>query len=59
MRHEWIFDVLEDLKSYAAMNGLEETAAKAEAALQAARTEVRQAVPEPAHNAATTKRRRH
>lgn len=47
MRHEWIFDVLEDLRSYAVLNGLEDTAAKAEAALQAARVELREAVPVP------------
>ncbi|MCF8485742.1 MAG: hypothetical protein K9G71_11025 [Rhodobacteraceae bacterium] len=40
MRHEWIFDVLEDLKTYAALNGLQDTAAKAEEALRAARAEV-------------------
>ena len=43
MRHEWIFDVLEDLRSYAVLKGLEDTAAKAEATLQAARLEVRDA----------------
>ena len=47
MRHEWIFDVLEDLRSYAVLNGLEDTAAKAEAALQAARLEVREALLVP------------
>ncbi len=47
MRHEWIFDVLEDLRSYAVLNGLDETAAKAEAALQAARVELRKADPVP------------
>lgn len=47
MRHEWIFDVLEDLRSYAVLNGLDDTAAKAEAALLAARVELREADPLP------------
>ena len=47
MRHEWIFDVLEDLRSYAVLNGLDETAAKAEATLRAARVELREAEPLP------------
>ena len=47
MRHEWIFDVLEDLRSYAVLNGLDDTAAKAEAALLAARVELREAEPVP------------
>lgn len=47
MRHEWIFDVLEDLRSYAVLNGLDDTAAKAEAALLAARVEVREVEPVP------------
>lgn len=40
MRHEWVFDVLEDLKSYALANGLPALAAKAEEALQIAAVEV-------------------
>lgn len=40
MHHDWIFDVLEDLRSYALMNGLTATAAQAEAALRVARAEV-------------------
>lgn len=43
MRHEWIFEVLEDLRSYALKNGLVATAAKAEEALRVARVEVAQA----------------
>lgn len=43
MRHEWIFEVLEDLRSYALKNGLAATAAKAEEALRVARVEVAQA----------------
>lgn len=42
MRHDWIFEVLEDLRSYALRNGLVATAAKAEEALRIARLEVAQ-----------------
>lgn len=40
MQHDWVFDVLEDLKSYALANGLPALAAKAEEALQIAAVEV-------------------
>lgn len=40
MRHDWIFDVLKDLKSYAQANGLPALAAKADEALQVARAEI-------------------
>ncbi len=40
MKHDWIFDVLEDLRSYAQRNGLSATAAKAEEALRTARAEI-------------------
>lgn len=40
MGYEWIFDVLEDLKSFAAANGLPALAAKADEALQVATIEV-------------------
>jgi hypothetical protein len=40
MRHEWVFDVLEDLKSYAIENGLHQLAAKADEALRAASSEI-------------------
>lgn len=40
MRHDWIFEVLEDLRSYALKNGLSATAAKADEALRVARAEV-------------------
>lgn len=40
MRHEWMFEVLRDLKAYALANGLPAVAAKAEETLQAARAEV-------------------
>ena len=40
MGHEWIFDVLEDLKSFAQANGLPALAAKADEALKVAADEV-------------------
>lgn len=40
MRHEWIFDVLSDLRLYAQSNGLPALALKAEEALRIARAEV-------------------
>ena len=41
MPHDWIFDVLADLKVYAERNGLSDTAAKAAEALMVARAEIR------------------
>lgn len=40
MRHEWVFDVLRDLKAYALSNGLPALAAKADEALIIARAEI-------------------
>jgi hypothetical protein len=40
MRHDWVFDVLADLKSYAMANGLIALAAKADEALQVAVVEI-------------------
>jgi hypothetical protein len=40
MRHEWIFEVLRDMKAYALANGLPALALKAEEALRVARAEV-------------------
>ncbi len=40
MHHDWIFEVLEDLRDYAVKNGMPATAAKAEEALRVARAEV-------------------
>lgn len=40
MRHDWIFDVLKDLRSYAHTNGLPALAAKADEALQVAKAEI-------------------
>lgn len=43
IRHDWIFDVLSDLKAYALANGLPVIAAKADEALAVARAEVARA----------------
>jgi len=40
MAHDWVFDVLEDLKAYALANGLKQLAQKAEEALHVASDEV-------------------
>ena len=40
MRHDWIFDVLTDLQSYALKNGLPRLAAQAEETLRIARAEI-------------------
>lgn len=40
MGYEWIFDVLEDLKSFADANGMPALAAKADEALKVATQEV-------------------
>lgn len=40
MRHDWVFDVLQDLKSYAQANGFPALAAKADEALRIARAEM-------------------
>ena len=40
MPHDWIFDVLADLKIYAERNGLSATASKAAEALMVARAEI-------------------
>lgn len=40
MRHDWIFDVLRDLRSYAQTNGLPALALKADEAMRVARAEV-------------------
>jgi hypothetical protein len=39
MRHDWIYDVLSDLRDYAVANGLPELATSVELALVAARRE--------------------
>jgi hypothetical protein len=40
MGHDWVFDVLKDLQSYAVANDLPLLAAKAEEALKTARAEI-------------------
>jgi hypothetical protein len=40
MGHDWVFDVLRDLKSYADANGLNALAAKADEALKVAMAEI-------------------
>lgn len=40
MRHDWIFDVLADLRSYAEKNGLTGLAAQVEVTLRVARAEL-------------------
>lgn len=40
MGHDWIFDVLKDLRAYAEANDLPETAAKAEECLRLAEAEI-------------------
>jgi hypothetical protein len=40
MRHDWIFDVLTDLRSYALQNGLRDLAGQVEIALRTARRDV-------------------
>lgn len=43
MRHDWIFDVLSDLKAYALAHGMVALAAKTDEALVVAQREVAQA----------------
>ena len=43
MHHDWVYDVLEDLRSYALENGLPATAAQVEEPLRVARAELRAA----------------
>lgn len=40
MRHDWIFDVLKDLRAYAEANGLPDLAAKAGECLDVAEAEI-------------------
>lgn len=40
MRHEWVFDVLSDLLSYATQNGLSGLATRVSAAIDEARREI-------------------
>ena len=62
MRHDWVFDVLRDLKAYAQTNGLTALAIKADEALRIARAEIVAAPgddPDLAEPTATTPRRAH
>ena len=52
MRHDWIYDVLSDLKAYAAANRLPALAAKADEALVVARAEI--AAQEPPQDQGAT-----
>jgi len=45
MRHDWIFDVLSDLKAYAVANGMTALARKADETMAIAREEVGRANP--------------
>ena len=45
MRHDWIFDVLKDLRSYAQSNGLPTLALKADEAMRVAQAEVAACLP--------------
>jgi hypothetical protein len=47
MRHDWIFDVLTDLYSYAEANGLTEIALAVDEALKVARREIGTPDPDP------------
>ena len=46
MRHDWIFDVLSDLKAYAIQNDLAALAVKVEEAMVIARAEIEAEGPE-------------
>jgi len=68
MQHDWIFDVLRDLRSYALKNGFPALAGKAEEALRVAHDEVaaararrdQEAAPDPRPtDAAPPKKRQH
>lgn len=45
-RHQWIFDVLADLRRYALANGLPALARKAEEAIETAKAEIAALPPE-------------
>lgn len=56
MRHDWIFDVLKDLRNYADKNGLPAIAQEAARALEVARIELSQqtAADAPPQDVAST-----
>lgn len=47
MRHDWILDVLSDLRNYALRNGLAQLATQVDAALRVARAEIAAADRDP------------
>ena len=51
MRHDWIFDVLRDLRAYAQTNGLPALALKADEAMRVARADVAATALHPARPA--------
>jgi len=64
MRHDWIFDVLRDLRAYAQTNGLPALALKAQEALDVAVTEIaalppNDSLPDPEGNESALRRRAH
>jgi hypothetical protein len=46
MRHDWILDVLADLRTYALTNGLPDLAERVDQTLRAARAEIRRVDPD-------------
>jgi hypothetical protein len=59
MRHDWIFDVLTDLYSYAEANGLTNVAVAVDAALRAAKREIGTPDPDAPPSPPGRKRRPH
>lgn len=47
MRHDWVFDVLSDLLSYATLNGLPRLASKVSETIDEARSEIAGAGDDP------------
>jgi predicted transcriptional regulator len=56
MRHDWVFDVLKDLRRYAEKNGLPALAARVDAALAVAEVEIAAQDDSPALHAETARR---
>lgn len=59
MGHDWIFDVLRDLRTYALSNDLPALAAKAEDALRVAEVEIAEKTREGSGGAQSGNQRRH
>ncbi len=49
MRHDWLFEVLDDLRAYAALNGLPATVAKLDEAIRIAHAEASMGHDLPPH----------